>query len=340
MLAKELIEVCKHCFMALSALPGLANIQRVQHRLLLMRNRKRKRNDVSSRLQIAFSRLPMEVHNHNAATLALRHLRTVLIEYCNEMREKENSQSEEKANSAAELLEVDSHIDGRQRNKNLLSPNTVAQIALTAFAACVFSSGVDGYLPSTSRPESNTAISFESTLASLIGDTSERCKIPEITHAVQAAITQLMSSPLVDNMSSLHILSLARLLSHLDTWAVENIFARAILQCSSANSAGSFRGAGLTVVPKLFATYLSLLESHATKSVADISSMNYLLNNFFDRLRVLIDEEDNGKCIDPAKENADDGHLLVENLKVQTSSSHQDFLYVLKCTTSFLLKCE
>jgi hypothetical protein len=187
-----------------------------------------------NRVKLALTRLPLDAATPVSARRAIKHARAVLVEY----------------NQWWEELAVN---NGSREAGDVLLPEQVADWALTAFTGIVVANGMDHACEKARVNEHHSEASFsmEATMvSSLLWDGDG-----VVCRAVKLRILSLLSPEAIDTLTSLHILSLSRLFSHISVDEVERYISGSVVAlCSTKHDATSI---GLMPLAKLAACYLS-----------------------------------------------------------------------------------
>lgn len=226
---------------------------------------------LASRLRLALSRLPSDASGggtgSDQAKRGLRYAKSVLAEWAERFKDTSTSSARAACSTNSPVADCP-------------SPETVADWSLTAFAGIVLTNGID-YQCRNKGDEGDV----EPSLASILLDRSEALgagapdvgggeKQANLGLAVDEKIRSFLSPQLIDELTEIHLLSLARLLSHAPPDIVEEYLVESIALC--AQQCG---GVGLKQLSRLIASYLSLvgpegtdasrLEASLRKSIAE-----------------------------------------------------------------------
>mmetsp|Transcript_69217 Transcript_69217/g.102914 ORF Transcript_69217/g.102914 Transcript_69217/m.102914 type:complete len:353 (+) Transcript_69217:1209-2267(+) len=214
---------------------------------------------------------------------SVKHVHEILSLYCARQRVKQ--QRDENSLDENNDSVKDHHArSGSSDDDDDPSMEEIADWILASFTAVVLTNGIDFVSknkhpfpvelsltciffnfsvssPMCSKLKHNFAKDSSSSLMNHDGTTQTK----EISNAVQKRIYDLLSPPLIDKLSALHLLALARLFLciHLyheegnvgsDEVKMEDFIVHSIVAC--ANECG---GVGLSILPKLIATYISFI---------------------------------------------------------------------------------
>ncbi len=196
-------------------------INLLHHSIALCRKRRRDQRDISNELKMVFSRLPLDVGKH----CSMRHMKTVLNDYINII------------NTAQDEIET----------VTLPKPEDVAEWALLSFCGTVVANGLD-------EPHNSDSPEYvmESQMVALF--TSENAHNQVFARAVKGRVKAMLEHPIIDKLSNLNMLCLARFISYMDGTVVELLFTHAIIKNSDYGC-----GSGYSSIPKLMAAYFSIV---------------------------------------------------------------------------------
>jgi len=214
-------------------------------------------SDLTARLRLALSRLPSDASGDGVGTSTdrakrgLRYAKSVLAEW----RERSIilTRSDDKSDSTGKT--------------DCPSPEEVADWSLTAFTGIVLTNGIDGHCRNRQGVQFTTDDSdVESSFASVLLDrgTEPDNGVPtgkqgNLGLAIDEKIRAFLSPDHIDDLTEIHLLSLSRLLSHAPSRIVEDYLAESITLCSQQRG-----GVGMKQLPKLIASYLSLVGTERT----------------------------------------------------------------------------
>ncbi len=218
------------------------------------------------KMRLAFSRLPIDLAsssiNVNAnSTAALRHLRTVIEEYCNilEKRDENDGSSGNNGNDDYD-------------NNNYLPPiSMVADWALVSFSAVVVSNGFEDLNVESEQYQTETKIVAvlqslqSSTSASPLSSSHPSSSCTRFSIAMIDRIKELMEPFALERASNLNFLCLVRYLSYLPVSLVENIVVHSIDESFRGSNCGSSMTTGLSHLPKILASYVSVASRNYRK---------------------------------------------------------------------------
>jgi hypothetical protein len=197
-------------------------------------SRKRGRNQVNiaHELKMAFSRLPLDLGNQ----CSLRHLRSTVNDYCALLI----SESQRDSGDSGVLEECD-----------LPTLDQVSEWALLSFCGVVVSNGIDE--PS----KESLAFQMESQMVVIL--THENAKNKDFATAVKKRIQRMLEPTVIDKLSNLNLLCLARFFSHLDASVAHLLFVHSIGACIEGS-----HGVGFSSIPKLLSAYMSIMSRRDT----------------------------------------------------------------------------
>jgi hypothetical protein len=214
------------------------------------KEKKRKRDvvGIAHLLKIALSRLPMDrfCWKKNVNVNGLDHLRSILEDYCVAYNRD---------------VAIDGTVVGNS-NENLVPlPDQVAEWALLSFCGLVIANGLENDLLT------NQHITMESQMVALMAN--ETSKTSVFVQAVKRRVEFMLEPPIVNELSDLNVLCLARFFSYLDVGVTDRLFANGISACfglgidSGRSSVGGCIGGNtclsLQHLSKLMASYVSIM---------------------------------------------------------------------------------
>mmetsp|Transcript_8854 Transcript_8854/g.13395 ORF Transcript_8854/g.13395 Transcript_8854/m.13395 type:complete len:452 (-) Transcript_8854:292-1647(-) len=195
------------------------------------RKRGRDQMNIGHELKMAFSRLPLDLGNQSS----LRHLRSTVNDYCALTSEPQR----------------DSGDSGVSEENDLPTLDQVSEWALLSFCGVVVSNGIDE--PS----KESHAFQMESQMVVIL--THENAKNKDFTAEVKKRIQRMLEPALIDKLSNLNLLCLARFFSHLDASVAHLLFVHSISACVEGG-----HGVGLSSLPKLLCSYMSIISRRDT----------------------------------------------------------------------------
>mmetsp|Transcript_12874 Transcript_12874/g.27273 ORF Transcript_12874/g.27273 Transcript_12874/m.27273 type:complete len:550 (+) Transcript_12874:45-1694(+) len=216
-------------------------------------------SDLTARLRLALSRLPSDASDNGVGTSTdrakrgLRYAKGVLAEWRERSIIPTSTRSDDKSDSTGKT--------------DCPSPEEVADWSLTAFTGIVLTNGIDGHCRNRQGVQFTTDDSdVESSFASFLLDrgTDPDSGVPagkqlNLGLAIDEKIRAFLSPDHIDDLTEIHLLSLSRLLSHAPYRIVEDYLAESITLCSQQRG-----GVGMKQLPKLIASYLSLVGTERT----------------------------------------------------------------------------
>jgi len=216
-------------------------------------------SDLTARLRLALSRLPSDASDNGVGTSTdrakrgLRYAKSVLAEWRERSIIPTSTRSDDKSDSTGKT--------------DCPSPEEVADWSLTAFTGIVLTNGIDGHSRNRQGVQFTTDDSdVESSFASFLLDrgTDPDSGVPagkqlNLGLAIDEKIRAFLSPDHIDDLTEIHLLSLSRLLSHAPYRIVEDYLAESITLCSQQRG-----GVGMKQLPKLIASYLSLVGTERT----------------------------------------------------------------------------
>lgn len=213
--------------------------------------RKRKRDNESDmtlydQLRITFSRMPIDLASSTTANTALRHMKIMIDDYCqlsDDMHKKEiNTRN-------------DTHIP---------SIDQVIDWALVSFNAVVLSNGFENLNKDSFQYQ------VESKMVTVLQSSCEKNggTTAKFGTEMSKKIRELVEPETLDQATSLNHLCLVRYLSYLPIVTVEEIFLSTIVKSFESRC-----DLVLSVLPKIFASYVSIL-SHQRELQLDLFEKN------------------------------------------------------------------
>lgn len=194
------------------------------------RKRGRDQMNIGHELKMAFSRLPLDLGNQ----CSLRHLRSTVNDYCALI-------------SASQRDSGDSGVS----EYDLPTLDQVSEWALLSFCGVVVSNGIDE--PS----KESHAFQMESQMVVILTHENAKCKY--FAAEVKKRIQRMLEPTMIDKLSNLNLLCLARFFSHLDASVVHLLFAFSIGACIEGG-----HGVGFSSLPKLLCAYMSIMSRRET----------------------------------------------------------------------------
>jgi len=243
-------------------------------------------NTSREHIRTALTKISVDICSPTMYSESVKHVHEILSLYCARQRvkqQRDENSLDENNDSVKDHHARSGSSDGDDDDDDP-SMEEIADWILASFTAVVLTNGIDFVSknkhpfpvelsltciffnfsvssPMCSKLKHNFAKDSSSSLTNHDGTTQTK----EISNAVQKRIYDLLSPPLIDKLSALHLLALARLFLciHLyheegnvgsDEVKMEDFIVHSIVAC--ANECG---GVGLSILPKLIATYISFI---------------------------------------------------------------------------------
>lgn len=188
-------------------------------------SRKRKRVDIVLELKMVFSRIPLDEGNQ----CSMRHLQATVNDYCHLIREYQSANGD--CNECGDLP----------------SRDQVSEWALMSFCGAVVSNGID-------EPIGKESLSYQMESQMVVILTHESVTNKDLVKQVKKKIQRLLEPTTIDKLSNLNLLCLARFFSYLDMSVAWLLFGHSICACIQGG-----HGSGLSSLPKLLATYTTIM---------------------------------------------------------------------------------
>jgi hypothetical protein len=290
-------------------------------------------NNLKERIRLSLLRLPTEaIHPHRSIS-AWNHAKD-MISQCNALW---------KTGKETELKEPVRNDDKPQNDaKSLITPNQVADWAMTSWTALLLVRGLDGvvavpkqFSPSTNarnpHQRDDSLSSIETQLATLL--TKRNTSTDALARAVECRLNTLLRPENIQSLNGIHIYSLGKLLASFYN-RDDAILHIAISVCCCAIEKGGM--SGLEQLARLLAVFLCCLSSTSASppNANEVQSIS-IVKDVESILRAKLDDNEFMKMIVDDTMDSAKGRHCPSVLKRKAMS----FLQAVFSSTSHLVKC-